>query len=86
MYVELQDIEWEILSLLMCRLSKKPLCAVAKWLQAADKVRGAGGSSPCRGLGQSPKALCRSIFRERCKRPKGARNAALPKIRGFSTV
>ena len=54
--------------------------------QAADKVRGAGGSSPCRGLGQSPKALCRSIFRERCERPKGARNAALPKIRGFSTV
>ena len=54
--------------------------------QAADKVRGAGGSSPCRGLGQSPKALCRSIFRERCERPKDARNAALSKTRGFSTV
>ena len=35
----------------------------------------------CRGLGQSPKALCRSIFCERCERPKGARNAALPIIR-----
>ena len=55
-------------------------------LQAADKVRGAGGSSPCRGLGQSPKALCRSIFRERCERPKDARNAALSKTMGFSTV
>ena len=54
--------------------------------QAADKVRGAGGSSPCRGLGQSPKALCRSIFRERCERPKDARNAALSKTMGFSTV
>ena len=54
--------------------------------QSADKVRGAGGSSPCRGLGQSPKALCRSIFRERCERPKDARNAALSKTRGFSTV
>ena len=43
--------------------------------QAADKVRGAGGSSPCRGLGQSPKALCRSIFRERCERPKARRKA-----------
>ena len=54
--------------------------------QAADKVRGAGASGPCRGLGQSPKALCRSIFRERCERPKGARNAAFPKTRGLSTV
>ena len=51
--------------------------------QAADKVRGAGASGPCRGLGQSPKALCRSISCERCERLKGARNAALPKIRGF---
>ena len=40
----------------------------------------------CRGLGQSPKALCRSIFRERCERPKDARNAALSKTMGFSTV
>ena len=38
-------------------------------------MRGAGGSSPCRGLGQSPKALCRSIFRERCERPKARREA-----------
>ena len=57
-----------------------------KGIQAADKVRGAGGSSPCRGLGQSPKALCRSIFRERCERPKDASNAALSKTMGFSTV
>ena len=57
-----------------------------EYFQAADKVRGAGGSSPCRGLGQSPKALCRSIFRERCERPKDARNAALSKTMGFSTV
>ena len=54
--------------------------------QAADKVRSAGASGPCRGLGQSPKALCRSIFRERCERPKDARNAALSKTMGFSTV
>ena len=40
----------------------------------------------CRGLGQSPKALCRSIFYERCERPKGASNAAFSKIRDFSTV
>ena len=39
-----------------------------------------------RGLGQSPKALCRSIFHERCERPKDARNAAFSKFRGFSTV
>ena len=52
-------------------------------IQAADKVRGAGGSSPCRGLGQGPKALCRSIFRERCERPKDARNASLPQNQGF---
>ena len=51
--------------------------------QAADKVRGAEASGPCRGLGQSPKALCRSISCERCERLKGARNAALLKIRGF---
>ena len=32
---------------------------------------GVQGDHPlCRGLGQSPKALCRSIFRERCERPK----------------
>ena len=30
-----------------------------------------------------PKALCRSIFSKRCERPKGARNAAFPKNRGF---
>ena len=63
---------------------KRP--AQCRALQAADKVRGAGGSSPCRGLGQSPKALCRSIFRERCERPKDARNAVLSKTRGFSTA
>ena len=55
-------------------------------LQAADKVWGAGGSSPCRGLGRSPEALCRSIFRERCERPKDARNAMLSKTRVFLTV
>ena len=54
--------------------------------QAADKVRGAGASGPCRGLGQSPKALCRSISCERCERLKGARNAALLKIRGAELV
>ena len=37
----------------------------------------------CRGLEQSPKALCRSIFHERCERPKDARNAAFSKFRGF---
>ena len=57
-----------------------------EYFQAADKVRGAGGSSPCRGLGQSPKALCRSILYERCERLKGARNATFSKIRDFSTV
>ena len=40
----------------------------------------------CRGLGQSAKALCRSIFHECCERPKDARNAAFSKFRGFSTV
>ena len=54
--------------------------------QVADKSRGAGGSSPFRGLGQSPKALCRSILYERCERLKGARNATFSKIRDFSTV
>src|SRR5699024_12319107 len=47
---------------------------------------GGGGSAPGGGLGQTPKALCRSIFRERCERPKDARNAALSKTMGFSTV
>ena len=32
--------------------TKRP--AQCRALQAADKVRGAGGSSPCRGLGQTP--------------------------------
>ena len=45
-----------------------------------------GDHPPCRGLGQSPIALCRSIFHERCERPKDARNAALSETRGFSTV
>ncbi len=39
-----------------------------------------------RALGQSPKALCRSIFHEHCERPKDARNAAFSKFRGFSTA
>ena len=33
--------------------------------------------APCRGLGQRPKSLCRSISCERCERPKAARNASL---------
>ena len=36
---------------------------------------GAGGSPPCRGLGQRPKLLCRSTKRERFEWPKAARNA-----------
>ena len=38
------------------------------------------------GFGAEPKTLCRSIFRERCERPRGAGNAVLSKTRVLSTV
>ena len=53
------------------------------WAFGPSAHRARASLRACRALGQSPKALCRSIFRERCERPKGARNAAPPKIRGF---
>ena len=56
------------------------------WAFGPSAHRARASLRACRGLGQSPKALCRSIFRERCERPKDARNAALSKTRGFSTV
>ena len=56
------------------------------WAFGPSAHRAHASLRACRGLGQSPKALCRSIFRERCERPKDARNAALSKTRGFSTV
>ena len=56
------------------------------WAFGPSAHRAHASLRACRGLGQSPKALCRSIFRERCERPKNARNAALSKTMGFSTV
>ena len=56
------------------------------WAFGPSAHRARASLRACRGLGQSPKALCRSIFRERCERPKDARNAALSKTMGFSTV
>ncbi len=38
------------------------------------------------GFGAEPKTLCRSIFRERCERARGAGNAVLSKTRVLSTV
>ena len=56
------------------------------WAFGPSAHRARASLRPCRGLGQSPKALCRSIFHERCERPKDARNAVLSKTKGFSTV
>ena len=56
------------------------------WVFGPSAHRARASLRACRGLGQSPKALCRSIFHECCERPKDARNAAFSKFRGFSTV
>ena len=40
------------------------------WAFGPSAHRAHASLRACRGLGQSPKALCRSIFRERCERPK----------------
>ena len=56
------------------------------WAFGPSAHRARASLRACRALGQSPKALCRSIFHERCERPKDARYAAFSKFRGFSTV
>ena len=45
------------------------------WAFGPSAHRARASLRACRGLGQSPKALCRSIFRERCERPKARRKA-----------
>ena len=74
-----------------------PVAQSSRWALAAPAARFAprlqvalapSGPSAHRAHAsfRRPKALCRSIFRERCERPKDARNAALSKTMGFSTV
>ena len=51
-----------------------PRCG-SLWAFGPSAHRAHASLRACRGLGQSPKALCRSIFRERCERPKARRKA-----------